>query len=220
MNIRNELLEELKSTTTELDKKRTLLNTLSLQRRNVHQSIKNLEREAQRIKEKLKTENGELPVPIHVYMKTCENIGKVDMVWEQTITKVEDLKIPTDIAEKMKDNDKYYTSGDAFHEWDDFSAVLSFGPPTKLKERIGKGKVVFVSMNGYWNDTEDFASPIIEDPTYFDAYQMFHESIYTTLDKHHIFLESVSKVEKQEILERVYKKRGRDVTVYSFGTGS
>ncbi len=58
--------------------------------------------------------------------------------------------------------------------------------------------------------TGDYSTPVLVSPTYFEAFQYFHQSIYKTGDKHHIFLEAV----------RWQGKNKEGVDIYHFITGS
>jgi hypothetical protein len=103
-------------------------------------------------------------------------------------------------------------------EEDDFSAIFSMDLG-KLSQVIAKGKVMIVCHNGYWMETEDYYTGVLESPTYFYALQEFHKSIYTTKDKHHQFLEAISPIGGSEA-DKLAKKHGEGIQFFEFCTGS
>lgn len=108
---------------------------------------------------------------------------------------------------------------DCFHDFDNFSVRFSIDY-SKLSKVIAKGKVRFVVYSD-WKDYNSYVSEEVESPTYFQALQYFHQSIYTTNDKYHIFLEAVEKVtEGSNSTLAIREKVGNDVQLYYFVSGS
>ena len=107
---------------------------------------------------------------------------------------------------------------DCSFEEDSFSASFSMNY-NLLSEFVAEGKVVFFA-SGYWNNLRDYVSPIVESPTHFVALQYFQQSIYTTDDHHHIFLDDVHPAD-EETSEKIRAELGDDtVQVFKFTLGS
>lgn len=100
-------------------------------------------------------------------------------------------------------------SADCYFEEDDFSVCFSM-ELEKLLLPVHKGKVMFIVLDNY-SHGENFESPVMDSPTHFEGLQQFQQSVYKTKNKHHIYLERFSKVEKLCTDE---------VTVFEIRTGS
>ena len=104
--------------------------------------------------------------------------------------------------------------------WEKFDHSVIFSMDmAKLTEVIAEGKVMIVSHNGYWMETDNYYTGILESPTYFYALQEFQKSLYTTKDTHHIFLEGISPIGGSEA-DKLAKKYGEGIQFFSFCTGS
>jgi hypothetical protein len=87
-------------------------------------------------------------------------------------------------------------------------------PVDNLDEVAVDGKVIFVAEGDEFyggDESSDYQSPVLENPTWLELCKHFNDQIKTTGDYHHIFFEGVYKTKKNPI---------EGVPVYRFATGS
>lgn len=197
-------LEEAKAELIEVDKE---YFRLEFHRKHLHEVIKSR-------KEMLKEcHRGTLaPVEVQVYERDNEQ-----KIIERNRHYFDRVSEATEVFDFSKFD--YMDMGvDCSFDEDNFSAVFSMSLEM-LPKVIKEGDVVLCSFKGYSQDS-DYFTGILTSPTYFHALQEFHKSIYTTRDKHHIFLEGVREITDKAVLKRLKEKFGEGVTFMEFCTGS
>jgi len=97
-------------------------------------------------------------------------------------------------------------------EYSAFKTDINKIPVDNLDEVAFRGKIRFVAKKeDYWSseDSEDYISKVMTDPTWLEVAVLANEMILTVKDTHHVFL---------ELFEVVREEDG--VTVAEFGMGS
>lgn len=190
--------EILKNLLATLNTKEKELECLKENHRKLSSDIEYITEDIETLQRGINALRGDALPPVHVYV---EDNGKI--IFELDANTEKDLIIPAKIAYKIH-TEKMYNSANTGFEVDDFQVVFSM-PITNLKYTI-IGKIVFRSEG-----KEKYESPIVENPTYFEAFQYFQQSIYKTQDKHHIYLEDLY-IDHCESTD--------EITVIRFSTGS
>ena len=169
---------DIKEMVASLEKKQKILQDTRKQLRTLESLEEGLEINIKHLKEQIQNERrGELaPVLVSLYGEDRFN-GPKDVL---PVKSLETLQVMLDLKKATDDSVGF----DCYFEEDDFG--VRFSMDADEMEKTFQGKVQFV-MYGY--DEEDYMSPVLEDPTTFEAFQYFHQSVYTTGNKHHIFLE-------------------------------